>query len=355
MNFSFTVETKKRKGGFDIMGKSYVYAPDGYKSKLNIIDTQLGIKLVKDTFERKLAKTLNLIRVSAPLFVDSKSGLNDNLNGIERPVEFDLLEDGRMVEFVHSLAKWKRLALKNYGFSVGEGLYTDMNAIRRDETMDNTHSIYADQWDWEKVITPEQRTIGYLYQVADAILVAVKQTQLVLNGAFPEIGNGLPKHITYLTSQDLLDQYPDLDAKQREDAVCKKYGAVFISQIGKKLSSGSPHDGRAPDYDDWELNGDILIWHPVLERALEISSMGIRVDEKTLDKQLRESGHDERRSLPFHSMLLNGELPLTIGGGIGQSRLCMLLLEKVHLGEVQASIWPDYVVEECKEKGIVLL
>ena len=332
-----------------------VYAPKEYRAKLNMIDTQLGIKLVKDTFERKLAKALNLIRVSAPLFVDSKSGLNDNLSGVERPVKFDLLEDGRVVEFVHSLAKWKRLALKRYGFGVGRGLYTDMNAIRRDETMDNTHSIYADQWDWETIITPEQRTIGYLYQIADAIFVAIKQTQLVLNGAFPELGNGLPKHITYLTSQDLLDQYPGMTDKEREDAICQKHGAVFISQIGGKLSNGKPHDNRAPDYDDWELNGDILIWHPVLERALELSSMGIRVDEATLERQLRISAQEERRNLPFHSMLLRGELPLTIGGGIGQSRLCMLLLEKVHLGEVQASVWPDYVMEECEKKGIVLL
>lgn len=337
------------------MSESTLYIPKGYKSKLNIIDTQLGIKLVKDTFERKLARSLDLIRVSAPLFVDSNSGLNDNLSGVERPVKFDLLEDGRVVEFVHSLAKWKRLALKRYGFEVGKGIYTDMNAIRRDETMDNTHSIYADQWDWEKIITPEQRTIGYLYQIADAILIAVKQTQLVLNGAFPELGNGLPKHITYLTSQDLLDQYPDMNDKEREDAACKKYGAVFISQIGKTLSNGEPHDHRAPDYDDWELNGDILIWNPVLGKALEISSMGIRVDEETLDRQLTISGHDERRTLPFHSMLLNGELPLTIGGGIGQSRMCMLLLEKAHLGEVQASVWPDYVMKECEEKGVILL
>lgn len=337
------------------MKKSCVTIPENYDPKLNTIQTELAIKLVKDTFERKLAKALNLTRVSAPLFVKPKSGLNDNLSGVERPVDFDILDTGETVEIVHSLAKWKRMALKRYGFDHGTGLYTDMNAIRRDETMDNIHSLYVDQWDWEKIISEEERTLDYLYNIAQQILTALNQTHSVLHSAFPELKAPLPDKIFCLTSNELLEKYPNLSSKEREDAICKEYGAVFVSQIGGALSNGEPHDMRAPDYDDWQLNGDILIWNPVLKCAFEISSMGIRVDKKSLENQLELTNSQDRRELEFHKALLNDQLPLTIGGGIGQSRLCMLMLEKAHIGEVHASVWSDEIIETCEKNNICLL
>ena len=331
--------------------------PKDYDPKLSIMETELAIKLVKDTFERKLARALSLTRVSAPLFVLANSGLNDNLSGVERPVSFDILDlpSGSDAEIVHSLAKWKRLALKRYGFEKGFGLYTDMNAIRRDETLDNLHSLYVDQWDWEKVIDRSERTLDFLYGVADQILRALKQTEDVLHTAFPELSDLLPERLTYITAQELLDRYPHLTPKEREDAICEEYGAVFISQIGGILSDGKPHDLRAPDYDDWEINGDILIWNPVMGHAFEISSMGVRVDEASLARQLSASGSEGRKDLPFHKALLSGELPLTVGGGIGQSRICMLLLEKAHIGEVQASVWQEEMHQRCEQAGIQLL
>ncbi len=329
--------------------------PDGYHSRLNIMDTEAAIKLAKDTFERELAAALHLTRVSAPLFVRPETGLNDDLNGVERPVQFDVRDLHADVQIVHSLAKWKRMALGRYGFSAGTGLYTDMNAIRRDEELDNLHSVYVDQWDWEKVITREERNTETLQDTVRRIMQALRRTQAVLTERFPALDPYLPDDITFLTSQELEDEYPDLLPKDREHAAARKYGAVFISQIGGKLRSGKPHDGRAPDYDDWSLNGDILIWYPVLGRSMEISSMGIRVDEKTLLAQLEEADCMNRLSLPFHQMLLNGELPLTIGGGIGQSRLCMVLLEKAHIGEVQASVWPELMYQACDGAGIHLL
>ena len=329
--------------------------PKEYSPELNIMQTEIAIKLVKDTFERELSNHLNLTRVSAPLFVIGKSGLNDNLNGVERPVAFDISDIGEDVEIVHSLAKWKRLALKRYGFEPGAGLYTDMNAIRRDEELDNLHSVYVDQWDWERVITAEERTMETLQSAVHAIMGVLHKTQAVLTERFPVLDSYIPEEITFVSSQELEDRYPDLTPKQREDAAAKEYGAVFISQIGGALKSGKPHDGRAPDYDDWSLNGDIIIWYPILNRALELSSMGIRVDAEALRKQLAAAGCEERAQLPFHSMLLEGRLPLTMGGGIGQSRICMALLEKAHIGEVQASVWPDSMRKACEGYGIHLL
>ncbi|MGI5965385.1 MULTISPECIES: aspartate--ammonia ligase [Anaerotruncus] len=329
--------------------------PPNYFSKLDILETEIAIKLAKDTFERELAKMLTLTRVSAPLFVRPETGLNDDLNGVERPVQFDVLDIGADVQIVHSLAKWKRMALARYGFAPETGLYTDMNAIRRDEELDNLHSIYVDQWDWEKVITRADRNMQTLQSTANAIMCALRTTQGVLAQEFSALERYLPDHLEFFTSQELEDLYPDLTPKQREDAVAQKYGAVFISQIGGALRSGKPHDGRAPDYDDWQLNGDILIWYPVLGRALELSSMGIRVDEKTLREQLEISGCTDRAAMPFHSMLLAGRLPLTMGGGIGQSRICMALLQKAHIGEVQASVWPDDMHDACAASGIHLL
>jgi len=326
-----------------------------YRSILSVLDTQLAIKIVKDTFERELAKNLNLVRVSAPLFVRPETGLNDNLNGVERPVSFDIPDIGATVEIVHSLAKWKRMALLKYGIPSGQGLYTDMNAIRRDESLDELHSVYVDQWDWEKNIEKKDRTVKTLKETVNLILEALKSTELKLIETYSEITPIVPKSITFISSQELLDKYPGMTAKQREDAICREFGAVFVTQIGKVLSDGSKHDGRAPDYDDWELNGDILLWHPVLEKAFEISSMGIRVDENSLASQLKASGCEERAKLEYHRMLLNGELPYTIGGGIGQSRLCMLLLHKAHIGEVQAAIWPDQMIEDCRKKRINIL
>lgn len=337
------------------MSEHYTYTPAPYQNKLSILDTEIAIKLVKDTFEKKLAENLNLTRVSAPLFVRPESGLNDNLNGVERPVEFDLLSTKSNVQVVHSLAKWKRLALKRYHFQPCKGLYTDMNAIRRDEDLDNLHSIYVDQWDWEKIITKEIRNEQTLKDTVQKIVHTLIQTQDKLEASFPQLKSFLCPDVTFLTTQELEDKYPTLSPKEREDAACKEYKTVFLMQIGGALKSGKKHDGRAPDYDDWNLNGDILIWYPVLDCAIEISSMGIRVDEESLKNQLEAAGCEDRKTLPFHKQLLNGELPLTMGGGIGQSRICMLLLQKAHIGEVQASIWPDDMIEACEKQEIILL
>ena len=331
--------------------------PENYQPALSLHDTQVGIKTVKDFFQKTLSDRLNLLRVSAPLFVDPSSGLNDNLNGVERPVTFDIKESpDQKAEIVHSLAKWKRYALKKYGFAHGEGLYTDMVAIRRDEDTDNIHSIYVDQWDWEKVILREDRTESYLRQTVRAIMGAVCETNDALDIAFPSLHTRIDRDVYFISTQELEDRFPDLTPKQREDAICREHHTVFLMQIGGNLKrSGQPHDGRAPDYDDWQLNGDILLWNPVLERSFEISSMGIRVDEAALDRQLTASGCDDRRTLPFHRMLLAGELPLTIGGGIGQSRLCMMMIGTCHIGEVQASLWDQETVQTCESAGIMLL
>ncbi len=329
--------------------------PKDYHSCLDIMQTEKAIKLVKDHFECKLAEQLQLTRVSAPLFVRPETGLNDDLNGVERPVQFDILDLQADVQIVHSLAKWKRLALKRYGFTDGTGLYTDMNAIRRDETLDNLHSVYVDQWDWEKIITAQTRTTETLIDAVQKIVACLKQTEELLCGTYPQLKPFLRSEVTFVTSQELEDRFPNMTAKEREDAICKEHGIVFLAQIGGALKSGKPHDNRAPDYDDWSLNGDLLVWYPVLERAIEISSMGIRVDAQALEKQLKTAGCEERKALPFHHALLNNELPLTMGGGIGQSRICMLLLQKAHIGEVQASIWSDEMIAECDKHGIHLL
>ena len=334
---------------------SKLFIPEGYRSSLDLYRTQKAISFIKQSFQATLAERLKLRRVSAPLFVTEESGLNDNLNGTERPVSFDIPDVGKSGQVVHSLAKWKRLALKEYHFYEGNGLYTDMNAIRRDEELDNTHSIYVDQWDWERVITRSERTLDYLKDVAGEIVHAICDTSDELRRHFPEIKVTLSRDMYAITSQELLDMYPDLTAKEREDAITKKYGTVLIMQIGGRLSDGKAHDGRAPDYDDWELNADILFWNSVLGKALEISSMGIRVDEESMLRQLKERDCLERAELPFHSALLRGELPLTIGGGIGQSRLCMLMMGCAHIGEVQSSIWDDKTVNACKMAGIKLL
>ena len=330
------------------------YIPEGYVPHLDLRDTELAIKKVKDFFERDLAIQLNLTRVSAPLFVDKESGLNDNLSGIERPVHFSLYS-GKEFEIVHSLAKWKRYALKEYGFERGEGLYTDMNAIRRDEETDNIHSLYVDQWDWEKVIERFERTEKTLRETVRNIYDALRHTENYIIHEYNFIGKLLPEQITFVTSQELEDKYPDMTGKEREYAAAKEYGAVFIMQIGGALKSGKPHDGRAPDYDDWTLNGDIIVYYPVLDIALELSSMGIRVDEDALLRQLTIANAMEKAQFPFHKALLNGELPYTIGGGIGQSRLCMFFLRKAHIGEVQSSYWPEETVKLCEEKGVKLL
>ncbi len=334
-----------------------LFVPEGYKSELNQRQTQLAIKKVKDFFERDLAIQLNLTRVSAPLFVESTSGLNDTLNGVERPVSFDIkgIDTGN-VEIVHSLAKWKRMALKQYGFEVGEGLYTDMNAIRRDEDTDNIHSVFVDQWDWEKHISKEERTVETLKDTVKAIYRALKHTERHIADDYAFVQRDfLPEKITFVTTQELEDMYPELTPKERENKIAREKKAVFIMKIGGALKSGNIHDGRAPDYDDWELNGDIVVYYPVLDIAFELSSMGIRVDEESLIKQLEIRGCTERTELPFHKALLNGELPYSIGGGIGQSRICMFFLHKAHIGEVQASVWPQGMIDECKEKGIDLL
>ncbi|MDU2490674.1 MAG: aspartate--ammonia ligase [Clostridium celatum] len=336
--------------------KSKVFIPENYKSNLSLIETEIAIKKVKDFFETKLAETLNLTRVSAPLFLENASGLNDNLNGVERPVNFDILaiEDSN-IEIVHSLAKWKRFALHRYKFEAGSGLYTDMNAIRRDEELDNIHSIYVDQWDWEKVITKEDRNIDTLKDTVRKIFSVFKSTEYFVSSEYPSIERILPEDITFVTSQQLEDMYPSLTSKERENAITKKHKAVFILGIGDELKSGEKHDGRSPDYDDWKLNGDILFYDPLFDSAIELSSMGIRVDKAALEYQLQKSGCEDRRNLPFHKALLEDKLPLTMGGGIGQSRICMFFLRKAHIGEVQASIWDEYTHKQCEAANIELL
>ncbi len=334
---------------------SNLILPMGYHSLLDIRQTEVAIKKVKDFFERDLAIQLNLTRVSAPLFVQTDSGMNDTLNGVERPVSFDIKDANVTAEIVHSLAKWKRAALGRYGFCAGDGLYTDMNAIRRDEELDNIHSIFVDQWDWEKVITREQRTVETLKDAVRCIFNSLKHTENYIHEEYDFVSKFLPDEITFVTTQELENMYPELTPKQRERAITMKHGAVFLMQIGGKLASGEIHDGRAPDYDDWSLNGDILIYYPLLDCSFELSSMGIRVDEDALIKQLAERGCSERAELPFHKALLAGELPYTIGGGIGQSRMCMLFLNKAHIGEVQSSIWPAELEKQCRENGINLL
>lgn len=329
--------------------------PSGYRSALDIRQTQIAIKEVKDHFERSLAKHLNLTRVSAPLFVTPQSGLNDNLNGVERPVSFDILETGQVVEIVQSLAKWKRMALGKYGFAAGEGLYTDMTAIRRDEETDNLHSIYVDQWDWEKVIEKKDRTFETLKSNVDAVYEAMKDTERYISGKYDYIKDQFPDKLTYITTQELEDMYPDKTPKEREREAVKMHGAVFISQIGGALKSGERHDGRAPDYDDWTLNGDIVVYYPVLDIAFEVSSMGIRVDEEALLRQLKIAGCEDRKELAFQKALLEQKLPYTIGGGIGQSRICMYFLRKAHIGEVQSSVWPEAQVDEAEKSGLQLL
>ena len=329
-----------------------IYIPQGYKPVLDAYDTQRAIAYIKQTFQAEFASALNLKRVSAPLFVTEESGLNDNLNGYERPVSFDVPAVGEEVQVVHSLAKWKRLALKRYRFSIGNGLYTDMNAIRRDEALDNIHSIYVDQWDWEKIIVRENRNLKLIVR---AVVGAICNTNDRLHVRFPQLRVELSRDVAFITSQELEDMYPELSGSEREKAYVKEHRTACIMQIGGKLRSGKPHDGRAPDYDDWQLNCDIFFWDDVLDRALEISSMGIRVDAEALDRQLKLSGCEQRRELPFHKMLLNDELPLTVGGGIGQSRLCMLMMGCAHIGEVQSSIWDEQTILTCEEAGIPLL
>ena len=330
--------------------------PSGYRMPLSNNELQRAIELIHQEFQHSLCVRLNLHRVSAPLFVDGRTGLNDDLNGVERPVSFDIPDVGTDGQVVHSLAKWKRLALKRYEFPEGTGLYTNMNAIRRDEEVDNLHSIYVDQWDWEKVILREDRTESYLRQTVRAIMGAVCETNDALDIAFPSLHTRIDRDVYFISTQELEDRFPDLTPKQREDAICREHHTVFLMQIGGNLKrSGQPHDGRAPDYDDWQLNGDILLWNLVLERSFEISSMGIRVDEAALDRQLTASGCDDRRTLPFHRILLAGELPLTIGGGIGQSRLCMMMIGTCHIGEVQASLWDQETVQTCESAGVMLL
>ena len=329
--------------------------PQNYTPALGLYDTQKAIGLIKNIFQVKLCAALHLKRVTAPLFVDPATGLNDDLNGVERPVGFDIPAVGKTGHVVHSLAKWKRLALHDYDFFVGNGLITDMNAIRRDEELDNLHSIYVDQWDWEKVIDRESRTEAYLQDAVRKIVTAICGTLDELQWQFPDLPTQLCREVAFVTAQELEDRWPDRTPKERENLFVKEHPTAFIQRIGGRLKSGKPHDGRAPDYDVWSLNGDLLFWHETLGLALEISSMGIQVDGESLDRQLREAGCDSRRELPFHKMLLAGELPLTIGGGIGQSRLCMLLLGKAHIGEVQASLWDQETRDQCREAGVVLL
>ncbi len=332
--------------------------PEGYKSLLTVYDTQKAIGLLKRLFEDRLSAELNLYRVSAPLFVEEKTGLNDNLNGVERPVAFDVMVTGGEAQVVQSLAKWKRFALARYEFFPGKGLYTDMNAIRRDEeVLDNLHSVYVDQWDWEKVIEQKDRNLEYLKDTVKKIVNALCDTQNTIHALYPQLVSGgkLCREVSFVTAQELEDMYPDLSPKQREDEYLRVHKTAFIIGIGGKLRSGKPHDGRSPDYDDWDLNGDILVWNELLGRAFEVSSMGIRVDPESLDRQLTASRCDDRRGLTYHKMLLSGELPLTIGGGIGQSRVSMLLLNKAHIGEVQASVWDDETTEACARAGIMLL
>lgn len=335
---------------------SKLFIPRDYTPVIDYMESQRAIKKIKDFFQQELAYGLSLRRVSAPLFVTPQSGLNDNLNGVERTVNFTVKDmDEKEVQIVQSLAKWKRMALGRYGIKAGHGIYTDMNAIRRDEELDNTHSIYVDQWDWEKVIRKEDRTPQYLKEVVDRIYMALKNLGDFVNRHYPELRTDLPNEIFHITSQELEDMYPSLTPSEREREIAREKRAVFISQIGGALKSGMPHDGRAPDYDDWALNGDIILWNDILDDAYEISSMGIRVDEEAMDRQLTVSGKDDRRNLDFHRAILEGKLPYTIGGGIGQSRLCMYFLRKAHIGEVQVSVWPEEMVEKCSENDIFLL
>lgn len=335
---------------------SQIVIPEGYKPLLNLKETQIAIKQVKDFFQRELAAELNLKRVSAPLFVSPDSGLNDNLNGVERPVSFGVKEqDDKPFEIVHSLAKWKRLALKRYNFNVGEGLYTDMNAIRRDEETDNIHSIFVDQWDWEKIIPADARNEKTLRDTVKAVYEALRVTEKYVANKYDYVECFLPEEITFITTQELVDLYPGMSAKEREYEIVKKHGAVFLMQIGDILSNGEKHDGRAPDYDDWKLNGDILVYYPILDIALELSSMGIRVNAEVLAEQLKKAGCEERTELPFQKDLLEGRLPQTIGGGIGQSRICMFFLRKAHIGEIQVSVWPDEIYDEAAARGITIL
>lgn len=335
---------------------SKLIKPKNYAPTIPPMETQRAIKKIKDYFQQELAYGLNLRRVSAPLFVAPETGLNDNLNGVERRVSFTILDmDEKQVEIVQSLAKWKRMALGKYGIKPGHGIYTDMNAIRRDEELDNIHSLYVDQWDWEKVITKEQRTTEYLHETVTTIYNAVKNLGDYVNRLYRDIQTEIPNEIYFITSQELEDLYPDKTPKERENLITKAHGAVFIEKIGGTLRSGEKHDGRSPDYDDWELNGDILLWNEVLEIAFEITSMGIRVDSDAMERQLKLAGAEDRKSLSFQSAVLNGELPLSIGGGIGQSRLCMFFLRKAHIGEVQVSVWPNEMDEECRKANIFLL
>ncbi len=326
-----------------------------YKSKLSVLETQKAIRALRHRFEENLCDGLNLSRASAPLFVKKGSGLNDDLNGVERPVSFDILETGEEVEVVHSLAKWKRMALAKYGFKMHTGLYTDMNAIRRDEHCDSIHSLYVDQWDWEKVISKEDRNFDYLKDTVYRIYSAILNTADGIERQYPELDNYLPRKIKFISTYELEEKYPELSPKERENKAAKEFGAIFLTQIGGRLKNGEKHDGRAPDYDDWKLNGDIIVYNRVIDAAFEISSMGIRVDKDSLFSQLKEENALDRLEFPFHKALVNGELPYTIGGGIGQSRLCMLLLQKAHIGEVHASVWPESEMKRCKEQGIVLL
>ena len=335
------------------MSKSFI--PEGYRPVLNLYDTQRAIGMIKRLFEDTLSSVLNISRVSAPLFLEASTGLNDDLNGVERPVSFEIRETGTEAQVVHSLAKWKRQALKDYDFFVGKGLYTDMNAIRRDEVMDNLHSIYVDQWDWEKVIRREDRTMTYLKDTVETIVSAICLTSDAMRARYPQLSFKPCRTVSFVTTQELEDMYPDLTSKERENAYLRDHHTACILQIGGALRSGKPHDGRAPDYDDWSLNCDIMFYNPVLDNALEISSMGVRVDPEAMDRQLRIAGCDHRRALPFHKALLAGELPLTIGGGIGQSRLSMLLLDKAHIGEVQVSLWDETTRRICEETGVKLL
>lgn len=354
VNFPIGGKKDKTKQEGRIMAKLFI--PKDYTPIIDYMESQRAIKKIKDFFQQELAYGLKLRRVSAPLFVRPQSGLNDNLNGVERPVDFTIKDmDEAEVQIVQSLAKWKRMALGKYGIKPGHGIYTDMNAIRRDEELDNLHSIYVDQWDWEKVIRKEDRNFDYLKQVVESIYVALKNLGDFVNRHYPELKTELPNEIYFITTQELEDLYPDLTPSEREREIVREKKAVFLSQIGGKLKSGEPHDGRAPDYDDWELNGDILLWNEVLEDAFEISSMGIRVDEESMARQLKLAGEEKRENLDFHKAILNKELPYTVGGGIGQSRLCMYFLRKAHIGEVQVSVWPDDMIEKCFENDIFLL
>ena len=332
-----------------------IYIPEGYKSALSLRETQHAIKYIKDTFQQTLSFAVTLDRVTAPLIVRSGSGINDDLNGVERKVNFDMLAEGGEAEVVQSLAKWKRMALYRYGYREGEGIYTDMNAIRRDDKMDNVHSIFVDQWDWEKVITREQRNIDFLKETVKSIVKAIAYTKRQVTLRYPDIKNPVNEDVYFITSQELEDRYPGKTAKERERLITKEYKTVFLMQIGKMLKSGEPHDGRAPDYDDCELNGDIIFWDDVIDDSLEISSMGIRVDAESLARQLKVANAEDRMQYKYHKMIADGTLPLTIGGGIGQSRLCMFLLEKAHICEVQASVWPEEMIEICEKNGMHLL